>query len=61
MISRVSSCTPARWRMPAENQGLPDELHGLFVGPRPAMGFHEGVLGLNPVRFGVDDGAVHVP
>ena len=44
-----------------EDQGLADELHGLLVRPLSAVGVDEGVFGFDPVRLGVDDGAIHVP
>ena len=42
-------------------QGLPHELHGLLMGPLSAVRFDERVFGLDPVRLGVHDGAIHVP
>ena len=44
-----------------EDEGLADQLHGLLVGPLPAVRGDQRVLGLDPVRLGVDDGAIHVP
>jgi hypothetical protein len=44
-----------------EHQGLSHKLHGFLVRPLPAVGGDQFVFGFDPVRLGVDDGAIHVP
>ena len=46
---------------PGLGQGAADQLQRLLVAPGGPVAGHQGALGGDPVRFGVDQGAVHVP
>ena len=45
----------------ADEEVVPDERVGVLVGPRVAVRLDQRVLGVDPVRLGVDERAVHVP
>ena len=56
-----SRTPPTSRRYSAEAiSALPTRLVGVLVGPGAAELGHQAVLGLDPVRLGVDEGAVHV-
>ena len=45
----------------ADEEIVADERVGVLVGPRVAVRLDQRVLGVDPVRLGVDERAVHVP
>ena len=61
MMSRMLRRRRPSQESGGEGQGLPHQLHGLFVGPGAAVGFNQRVFGGNPVWLRVHDGSVHVP
>src|SRR5690606_15380095 len=46
---------------PGRQEITAEQRQAVGFGPRPSVSFHERLLGIDPQRFGVDHGAVHVP